>query len=131
MLVETKNGEGNILYILHILNHLYILHNQTPFVILFPKTYNMTGLSIVLAFVFVFVFVFVSVFIFSETLPVAYRIQNPFFISCSKTYHNIGVSGSPFICLCLCICVCICIFVRIWIANIMGFQKIYIYLRGP
>ena len=37
----------------------------------------------------------------------------------------------PFTCLCiyLCICLCICIFVRIWIADIISFQKIY-GLRG-
>ena len=71
-------------------------------------------------------------------LPAAYHIQKPFVITFSKIYDTIGVSASPFICLCLCICLCICIciclciwiFVRIWIADIMGFQKIY-DLRGP
>ena len=36
-------------------------------------------------------------------------------------------------CICVwrtCVCLCICIFIRIWIADIMGFQKIY-GLRGP
>ena len=59
----------------------------------------------------------------------AYHIQNPFVISFSKIYHIIGVIGFPFICLCiwicLCICLCICIFVRIWIADIISFHKIY------
>ena len=63
----------------------------------------------------------------------AYHIHNPFVISFSKIYHIIGVIGFPFICLCLCICpcicLCICIFVRIWIADIISFQKIY-GLRG-
>ena len=73
-------------------------------------------------------------------LPAGYHIQKPFVITFSKIYDTIGVSASPFICLCLCICLCICIciciclciwiFVRIWIADIMGFQKIY-DLRGP
>ena len=73
-------------------------------------------------------------------LPAAYHIQKPFVITFSKIYDTIGVSASPFICLCLCICLCICIciciclciwiFVRIWIADIKGFQKIY-HLRGP
>ena len=64
----------------------------------------------------------------------AYHIQNPFVISFSKIYHIIGVIGFPFFCLCICICrciyLCICIFVRIWIADIISFQKIY-GLRGP
>ena len=59
----------------------------------------------------------------------AYHIQSSFVISISKIYHIIGVIGFPFICLCICICLCsclcICIFVRIWIADIISFQKIY------
>ena len=72
-------------------------------------------------------------------LPAGYHIQKPFVITFSKIYDTIGVSASPFICLCLCICLCICIciciclciwiFVRIWIADIISFQKIY-GLRG-
>ena len=64
----------------------------------------------------------------------AYHIQNPFVIPFSKIYHIIGVIGFPFICLfvciCLCICLCIFIFVRIWIADIISFLKIY-SLRVP
>ena len=36
------------------LHILHILHNQTPFVISFPKTYDIMGLLVVLVFVFVF-----------------------------------------------------------------------------
>ena len=63
----------------------------------------------------------------------AYHIQNPFVISFSKIYHIIGVIGFPFICLCICICLCIflciCISVRVWVADIISFHKIY-GLRG-
>ena len=72
---EMKNREGNgekkekcfffcIFMILHI---LHILHNQTPFVISFPETYHIIGLSVVLVFVFVSVLAFVFVFSFSKT----------------------------------------------------------------
>ena len=41
------------------------------------------------------------------------------------------IIGSPFICLCLCIylciCLCICISFRIWIADIVGFQKYMVW----
>ena len=72
-----KNGEGNGCKYLHILNILHIFHNQTPFVISFPETYRIIGLSLVLVFVFVLVFVvmFVSVSVFSKTLPA--RMRNP------------------------------------------------------
>ena len=61
--------------------------------------------------------------------------QTPFVISFQMTYHIIGlwvvfhtpsykgVSCSPLVCLCLCICLCLSMSVRIWIADIMGFQK--------
>ena len=57
-LMEKKNGLGNNLHILH------ILHNQTPVVIPFPKTFKVIGLLIALVSVFVFIFVFVFVFVF-------------------------------------------------------------------
>ena len=50
-----------------ILHILHILHNQTPFVISFPETYHIIGLSVVLVFGFVSVLAFVFVFSFSKT----------------------------------------------------------------
>ena len=67
-----------ILHIRHILHSLQILHKQTPFVISFPKPYNIickvSRLFLYLS-LHVFVFVFVSVFVCSKTLPAAYHIR--------------------------------------------------------
>ena len=66
-----RNGEGNGC------KYLHIFQNQTPFVISFPETYRIIGLSLVLVFVFVLVFVVIFVFVsvFSKTLPA--RMRNP------------------------------------------------------
>ena len=44
----------HILHILQIVHILHFLHNQISFVISFPKTYHIIGLSVVLVFVIVF-----------------------------------------------------------------------------
>ena len=141
LISEMKNGEGKRAQSLYLSVYLYFLRPCLSHIkleslchLLFKNISHHRSnwfslyfsLSLYLSFMFVFVFVF------SEILPAAYHIQNPFVISFSKIYHIIGVSGFPFICLCLCIClyICICIFVRIGIADIMAFQKIY-GLRGP
>ena len=68
----------HILHLLHILHSLQILHKQTPFVISFPKPYNIickvSCLFLYLS-LYAFVFVFVSVFVCSKTLPAAYHIR--------------------------------------------------------
>ena len=54
--------------------------------------------------------------------------SSPFQNHISYVCLSVGCS-----CICVwrtCVCLRICIFVRIWIADIMGFQKIY-GLRGP